>query len=177
VRVHAFVRFRLAALGLVALAVLLALPGGALAGKPTREVVPSEDFVVPAGAACAFAVLAHAAGGVAVLTFTDAAGNPVRQLVTLVGGGGTQTLTNLATGTSLTVRTPGPAFFAANPDGSATLTGLGPGVWPGPLPGSTTPGLFLIRGRFVVTFDAAGNPTAFSHVGPPIEDLCPQLAG
>lgn len=41
---HAFARFRSVALGLVALAALLALPGGALAAKP--EAIPINDVFV-----------------------------------------------------------------------------------------------------------------------------------
>jgi hypothetical protein len=172
-------RFRLAALGLVALALLVALPGGVLAGKPTRVVIPAEDnedFVLLAGDACAFDVLVHTEGGLAFLNFFDADGNFVRQILTVPGGSGRQTLTNVATGSSVTVNISGPGVFTVNADGTATQQGTGPWTWFGPLPRSTTSGLFLIRGKFVITFDVDGNPTSFTHSGPAIVDLCAQLA-
>jgi hypothetical protein len=83
------------------------------------------------------------------------------------------TLTNLDTGTSITVNVSGPAMITEGADGSFTLVGTGLWGW-GNNPETGEPGQFLTAGRFVFSIDAAGNES-FQIVGQ-ITDLCPQLA-
>ena len=58
----------------------LAVTTPASASKPIREIHPSQDDVVITDQ-CAFPVLGHIDGVEIVTTFTDAAGNPVKQIV------------------------------------------------------------------------------------------------
>jgi hypothetical protein len=87
----------------------------------------------------------------------------------------TATVTNLDTGTSITVSIVGPSHITLNDDGSFTLVGTGPSLFfftPPPL----LPGITLLNGRLVLTVDSQGNPTSFSSVGE-TRDLCAELAG
>ena len=84
------------------------------------------------------------------------------------------TLTNLDNpNRSLTVSIAGPGHTRFGNDGSVTLTGTGPTLFFLQFLGN--PGITLLNGRFVLTFDAQGNPT-FSSVGQ-TRDLCAELAG
>lgn len=157
--------------GSVALLALLAAP--VAADRPTRTIEPPpEDFVLAAGEACPFAVLVHIGGGAFTITFTDAGQNPVRQFSARLSG--TLEVTNLETGKTVVVNDAGPGFIEFHPDGSFTLVGVGP--WGFPIdPDTGEPGLFRVMGRFVMTFDAAGNVTSFEFVGA-VKDLCAALA-
>jgi hypothetical protein len=84
----------------------------------------------------------------------------------------TATLTNLDTGTSITVSIAGPSHTTLGADGSFTIVGTGPGLfWLAP---RLLPGITLLNGRFVLTVDSQGNLT-FSSVGE-TRDLCAELA-
>jgi hypothetical protein len=137
---------------------------------------PGDDFVVSAAdGGCTFDVLIHSEFEGIDRVFVDENGSFVRNVFT-ANGGGTQTLTNLDTGSSLTVHIPGPGFFRVNADGTATMTGTGPWTWFGPLPLSDAPGIFLLRGKFVISFDDQGNVVDYTRQGPEPVDLCAQLA-
>jgi hypothetical protein len=82
------------------------------------------------------------------------------------------TLTNLDTGTSITLNTSGGARLTEGADGSFTMVGTGLWEW-GINPRTLAPGEFLTSGRWVFSIDAAGN-ASFQIVGN-ITDLCPQL--
>ena len=63
--------------------ICLALAPAASAKKPTRETNPSQDDVVITDQ-CAFPVLGHIEGIEIIKTWTDDAGNPVKQIVTFI---------------------------------------------------------------------------------------------
>jgi hypothetical protein len=156
---------------LIGLALLtLALVPTALAGKPTRTVLPpTEDFV---STECGFKVAVHAVQEqLAILEFFDE-GNLVREIDT---GAIKWTLTNMKTGQSVFVNLSGPGFLLLSPDGSGSFTGTGPWLFfENPETGDA--GIFLLTGQFVVTFDALGN-VEFTRDGRDVVDLCAVLAG
>jgi hypothetical protein len=84
------------------------------------------------------------------------------------------TLTNVLSGTTRTVSIAGPGHISFGSDGSVTLVGTGPALFAFLSP--HFPGITLLNGRFVQTFDANGNETFFSGVGK-TRDLCAELAG
>jgi hypothetical protein len=158
----------------LAVALALALPmmvvaaPSALAAKPTIQRVPINDTFVDTS--CGFPVEVHATGFMITIQWVDADGT------THTIGAFPQaknTLTNLDTGTTITVNVSGPAKITEGADGSFTLVGTGLWGW-GNNPETGEPGQFLTAGRFVVSIDAAGNES-FQIVGT-ITDLCPQLA-
>ena len=150
----------------------LAVVPAALANKPIRDVLPQEDAVI--SDQCAFPVHAHINGVEIVTTFTDKAGNPIKQIVVFPGN--TITLTNLDSGKSITVGGTGSFQARAEPDGSVTFKITGQGTLPNN-PFTGEPGIWYLNGgRVVVTVDAEDNVTSAELAGNMI-DLCPQLAG
>jgi hypothetical protein len=132
----AFVRLRLAALGLVALAALLAVPGGALAAKP--QTIPVDDVFVDEFLtdACGFEVVHTVTGTIRVsedkdglflarfalkhtltgpggsLSFPDVG---IDKLLTVADDGVTRVETVMATGVlGLRIVVPGQGVVAAN---------------------------------------------------------------
>jgi hypothetical protein len=163
---------RSSAIGAVLSAVLIALSvaPAATADKPTREIGGQEDFDVTDQ--CAFPVRIHTEGVEIVTTFTDKAGNPIKQIVVFPTN--TQTLTNLDTGKSITVVSTGPFHGRVEPDGSLSFHFEGHGTFfPNPVTGD--PGIWYSSGRLSATFDAGGNLTSTNAAGN-LVDLCPQLA-
>ena len=149
----------------------LTLPAPASADKPVREINPSQGEHVIRGQ-CAFPVLGRIDGTEIITTFTDKAGNPVKQIVTFPGN--TITLTNLVSGTSLTVMGTGSSQVRAAPDGSVTARAMGHGpFFPNPITGE--PGIWYLSGQGRSTIDAHGNVTSAKLMGR-LVDLCPQLA-
>jgi hypothetical protein len=143
----------------------------ATANKPTREVNPVQDDMVIAGQ-CAFPVLAHINGGEIVTTFTDKAGNLVKQIVVFPAN--TVTLRNLDSGKSITLVATGSFQGRAHPDGSVSFKITGHGAFPGnPITGE--PGIWYLSGRLFANFDADGNLTSTGNTGN-LVDLCPRLA-
>jgi len=151
--------------------VVLAVAPAASAKKPARDINPGQDDVVIADQ-CAFPVFAHVEGREIITTFTDNAGNPVKQIGIFPGN--TLTLTNLNTGTSVTVVSTGPFHARVESDGSGPgiITGHGPFV-PNPITGE--PGIWYLSGRARATFDAQGNVTSAEAAGR-LVDLCVQLS-
>jgi hypothetical protein len=151
--------------------IALAVAPAATANKPTREINPGQDDVVLTDQ-CAFPVLAHIEGIEIITTFTDKAGNPVKQIGVFPDN--TLTLTNLDTGKSITVVATGSFHVRAEPDGSISVmvTGHGPFV-PNPITGE--PGIWYLSGRVRATFDVEGNLTSIDSTGN-LVDLCAQLA-
>jgi hypothetical protein len=82
-------------------------------------------------------------------------------------------LTNLDTGTSITLNVSGGGHTTEGADGSFTMVGTGLWEWGINLE-TGEPGESLTSGRWVFPIDAAGN-ASFQIVGK-ITDLCPQLA-
>jgi hypothetical protein len=154
------------------LLIALAVVPAATANKPIREVNPAQEDVVITDQ-CAFPVLGHVEGSEIITTFTDRAGNPVKQIGVFPGN--TLTFTNLDTGESITVVATGSFHVQAEPDGSVTVmvTGHGPFV-PNPITGE--PGIWYLNGgRVVATFDAEGNMTSVDATGN-LVNLCALLA-
>jgi hypothetical protein len=154
------------------LLIALAVVPAATASKPIREVNPAQEDAVITDQ-CAFPVLGHVEGREIITTFTDRAGNPVKQIGVFPGN--TLTFTNLDTGRSTTLVATGSFHVRAQPDGSLTVmvTGHGPFLT-NPVTGE--PGIwYLSGGRVVATFDAEGNMTSVHATGN-LVNLCTQLA-
>jgi hypothetical protein len=151
--------------------VALAVTTPASASQPTREIHPSQDDVVIADQ-CAFPVLGHIDGVEIITTWTDDAGSPVKQIVTIPGN--TMTFTNLDSGTSVTVMGTGSSQLRAAPDGSVSARAMGHGpFFPNPITGE--PGIWYLSGQGKATIDPQGNVTSAELAGRLI-DLCPKLA-
>ena len=121
---------------------------------------------------CAFPVLAHIQGREIITTFTNKAGDPVKQLGVFPGN--TLTLTNRNGGQSLTLPATGSFQLRAHADGSVAMkiTGHGPFL-PNPITGQ--PGIWYLSGQIAATFDAQGNMTSIGLTGK-LTNLCPRLA-
>ncbi len=143
--------------------ILAATP--AAAGAPVREPVPTPPPFVVDGA-CPFGVgVQTTLNSEYTISFTDASGNPVKQITT---GHLVVILSNVDSGKSLTVNLSGPSIFTANPDGSFTLEFLGPqaGVIGG----------FFVLGAGRTVFQIAPDDTmTVTQVGH-FRDLCALLA-
>jgi hypothetical protein len=151
--------------------ICLALVPAASAKKPTRQINPSQDDVVIADQ-CPFPVRGHIEGIEIIKTWTDDAGNPVKQIVTFPGN--TLTLTNLVAGTSVMVRGTGSSQLRAEGDGAVSARAMGHGVFfPNPITGE--PGIWYLSGQGKATIDSAGNVTSAELAGR-LVDLCPSLA-
>lgn len=149
----------------------LAVTPPASATQPVREIHPGQDDVVIADQ-CAFPVLGHVDGIEIVTTFTDASGNPVKQIVSFPGN--TMTMTNLESGTSLTVMATGSSQLRAEPGGSTSARAMGHGpFFPNPITGE--PGIWYLSGQGRATIDPQGNVTSADLAGR-LVDLCPRLA-
>jgi hypothetical protein len=150
--------------------VALASPA-ASASPPTREVIPSTDDRVITDQ-CAFPVRGQIDGVEIVTTFTDKAGNPVK--LHGVFPHNTLTLTNLETGTSITLVASGLFQAKLRRDGSEVIqvTGHGPFL-SHPVTGEQ--GIWYLSGRLTAVLDADGNSTPVHSTGK-LVNLCPQLA-
>jgi hypothetical protein len=149
----------------------LTITPSASAGQPIREVHPSQDDVVITDQ-CTFPVLGHVEGIEIVTTFTDGAGNPVKQIGSFPGN--MMTLTNLDSGTSVTVAATGSSQLRAEPDGSLSARAMGHGpFFPNPITGE--PGIWYLSGQGKATIDAQGIVTSADVAGR-LVDLCPKLA-
>ena len=154
------------------LLIVLAVASAASASKPTREIVPGQADVVFTDQ-CGFPVLGHIEGGEIITTFTDNAGNFVKEIVVFPGN--KSTLTNLDTGKSITLPVTGSASVRLQPDGSVVYTGTGHGLFaPNPVTGE--PGIWYLSGRGTYTVDADGNLTSFPAATGKLVNLCARLA-
>ena len=139
--------------------------------KPFREVNENQQDRVITGE-CAFPVLAHLQGREILTTFTNKAGDPVKQLGVFPGN--TLTLSNGNGGESIALPATGSFQLRAQADGSVAmkLTGHGP-FFPNPITGQ--PGIWYLSGQIAATFDAQGNMTSADLMGN-LTNLCPRLA-
>jgi hypothetical protein len=155
---------RLLALSLMALAALV-LTTSALSAAPTITRTPFDSTFVD-DVDCAFPVQFHIVGTDLGIFFgvRDFHAFPNSRV----------TLTNLDSMKTLTVSIAGPGHIQFGDDGSITLLGTGPSLFFFAFRG--TPGITLLNGRFVQSFDAQGNETSFSSVGK-THDLCAELTG
>ena len=149
----------------------IAVTPPASANGPVREIHLSQDDVVITDQ-CAFPVLGHVDGIEIVTTFTDAAGNPVKQIATFPGN--MLTLTNVVSGTSVTVTATGSSQLRAGSDGSLSARAMGHGpFFPHPITGE--PGIWYLSGQGTATYDPEGNMVSVELAGR-LVDLCPRLA-
>jgi hypothetical protein len=150
--------------------IMLALVPVASADKPTREFLPSEDFVIEG--ICPFAVDVHIlANNAFITTFSDG-----RQLLT---GTLKVRLTNLDDPSkSLDVNISGPGVQRVTEEGEFVLKATGRWLFffsPGDL-GPGDPGLLVITtGLAILRVDAEGN-FSFTHRTGTTTDVCAALA-
>jgi FlaG/FlaF family flagellin (archaellin) len=148
-------------------AAILVLFGGpaASASQPTHSRSAADVTFVDAS--CGFRVRVHVTGYVVFIERTDARGN-VHQFDSYPKL--KQTLTNIATGKSITTNIAGPGHTLQRADGTTRMVGTG--IWPwGENPVTGEPGMSLTQGRWVA--DTATN--TFTFVGH-VTALCPTLA-
>jgi hypothetical protein len=151
--------------------VAFAMMAPASATKPIRESGTQGDAVIKNQ--CAFPVLGHIEGVEVIKTFTDAAGNPVKQIVSFPGN--RITLTNLDSGTSVTVMATGSSQLRAEADGSTSARAMGHGpFFPNPITGE--PGIWYLSGQGTSSIDPEGNVVS-AHLSGRLVDLCPRLSG
>jgi hypothetical protein len=155
---------RLLAVSLVALASLVLAPS-ALSTAPTIVRTPIDVTLID-DVDCAFPVQIDIVGTDLGIFFDSG-----REFHAFPNS--RVTLTNLVTEATLTVSIAGPGHITFGSDGSVTFIGTGPTLFF--LMFHNTPGITLLNGRFVQTFDSQGNET-FSQVGA-TRDLCAELAG
>lgn len=159
-------------LSLSTVLLVLAIAPSASATKPIREFVPGQGDFVIAGQ-CAFSVLGQIAGPEIITTFTDASGNPVKQIIAFPGN--KITLTNMQSGASITIMGTGSSQLRVRPDGSLSARTMGHGpFFPHPVTGAA--GIWYLSGQGRATFDADGNMTSAVLQGGKLVNLCPSLA-
>jgi hypothetical protein len=156
------------AVAMVVGGVLAGTAPAATAGAPVRQVFAGVDSRVDHF--CGFPVLARAEGRVAVIDFFDANGNLVKSIQPVAGRLQT-TVTNLDTGTTITLHASGPGILELSPDGDfVSFTTLGAWfVTQDPTTGER--GDFLLQGRRELNAE-----TGFEFHGR-VVDLCAELAG
>lgn len=158
---------KLIVVAVVGLFAALIVPA-AFADQPTHQRIPLDDHFV--SRSCGFPVQVDATGTIVDISYTDAQGN-VHEFQAAPNV--KQTMTNLNTGKSIVVNISGPADYTFAADGSFTLVGTGLWGWSARNPATLERGMFLTKGRFVLSFSAAGVRT-FTSTGTTI-DLCAQL--
>ena len=122
---------------------------------------------------CAFPVLAHIDGSEISTIFFDKKHNPVKLIAVFPGN--TVTLTNLATGNSITSLGSTSSFHARlEHDGSEIDMFVGQGWWPIGNPVTGEPGIWYQEGRVSAEFDAQGNMSAVTSTGR-LSNLCLRL--
>jgi hypothetical protein len=152
--------------------VALALVPAAAANKPLREVIPAPPDRIFTDE-CAFPVLGHIEGVEIKTTFTDHAGNVVKQLSIFPHN--RLMLTNLETNASITVISNGSFHARVQHDGSVRIDINGHGPVPNDVAGGA-PGLwYLDGGRVHATLDEEGSLTSIDLNGH-VRNLCDQLA-
>ena len=160
-------------LSTVALAVALAPLAVANNGnKPDRHVNLDQGDQTIVGL-CDFPVFVHVDGR-EITTAFSVQDRTVMQLLGVFPGN-RWTLTNLDTGTSITVSNTSSFHQRNQPDGTFSVKVVGEGVWLGnPLTGE--PGFWYQKGQVSGTFAADGSPISTKNTGNPLVNLCPQLA-
>jgi hypothetical protein len=152
------------------LLIALAVAPVAGANRPTREVIPSPPDQVFND--CGFPVLGHIEGVEIKMTFTDHAGNPVKQLSIFPNN--RLTLTNLDSGTSITVVSNGSFHLRAERDGSVSVDINGHGPVPADFAGGELGLWYLDGGHASASFDEEGNLTSIGVTGS-VVNLCDRL--
>jgi hypothetical protein len=151
----------------------LALAPEASASGPVRIPAPiGNSNTFPAGSACPFTLQGTLIGGNQVFTFFDDG----RFLAT---GRHIDRLTNVDTGTSITLNLQGPIYVVPTADGGSVLRASGVTsfiFFPGDAgPGDTQTGrTYLFTGYFVAISDPSGTVTTFKSFGTS-KDVCAML--
>jgi hypothetical protein len=153
----------------VALAPLAVANNG---NKPDREINLDQGDATIVGS-CAFPVFAHIDGREIDTSFSV----QDRTVVKLLGifPGNSWTLTNLVSGTSITVGNTSSAHQLIQPDGTLAVKVVGEGVWPFENPITGEPGIWYQKGQVSGVFDADGNPISTKNTGS-LVNICSQLA-
>ena len=159
---------KLSGVAIVTLLAALIVPA-ALAGQPTIQRFPFEDHFVTQS--CGFPVQIDATGTVVDISYTDELGNFHEFQA---GPTAKATLTNLVTGKTIVVNNSGPGDLTFPAAGGFTQVGTGLWLWGQLNPATLAPGIFLSKGRFVLSRSASGVRT-ITLTGTTI-DLCAQLA-
>ena len=161
----------LAGIALAAATVTVA-PTAASAMPPTREIVPAPDDITITDQ-CSFPVLAHFDASEIDTTFTNKAGDTVKLIGVFPGN--VLTLTNLHSGTALTLMATGQFHAQLKHDGSAfaIVAGHGPFV-PHPITGE--PGIWYLSGQLKGPLDENGDAISL-RVSGQLVNLCAELAG
>jgi hypothetical protein len=162
----------LLAVAVVATALILAAAAPASAGKPLRELLPSEDFVI--SGSCDFDVLIHNVENKEFIkTYFDDDGNPIRQIV---NGRLVSELTNLETRKSIVYNISGPGVITFFADGSVDFVAGGRSLlWFLPGEVEDLPLVFVNSGQVTMHIDPEGNTVRVEQVGQ-MEDVCAALA-
>lgn len=156
-----------------ALAVALAPLATANNGnKPDRRVNLDQGDGTIVGQ-CAFPVFVHIEGREINATFS-VQDRTVSRLLGIFPGN-TWTLTNLDSGTSITVGSTSSFHQRIEADGTFAAKIVGAGVWAFGNPITDEPGIWYQKGQVSGTFDADGKPISTKNTGT-LVDLCPQLA-
>lgn len=160
---------RLAFSWLVVVAVAALLASSAAAGKPSREFLPAEDFVLPASV-CGFEVGVEVVQNKEHVTVFDDG----RELITGVFKNRVTNLSNPEQ--SLLLNISGPGVFTPTEEGF-TLEATGRWLWfffPGEL-GAGHPGLLAVSSGLVV-LEGTETGLSLQQVGGTWTDLCAALA-
>jgi hypothetical protein len=156
-------------------ALILTAAQATVANGPPEPVDPQE-FNLPAGEACDFALRVSQNGGnLHRKVFSDENGDPVR--IIQAGKGFLLTYTNLDTGNSVTIRTDGSVSKTTfNPDGTQTVSATGHNgliLFPSDVPAGPTTTHYI--GRIVYTIDQNGVFTLV-RTSNNQRDICAELA-
>ncbi|TDN92301.1 hypothetical protein [Microbacterium sp. BK668] len=142
---------------------------------PVSAHAETFEIPFPAGQACDFdIVVTGSTGNTVYREFSDRDGDVVRTL--LAGTGAALTLTNVETGTSVSLKSNGAVSMATvNPDGTTTLRSTGHNVIllsPSDVPAGPSTTLYVGR----VTYDVgAGNVFTIVGSSGQTRDLCAEL--
>lgn len=152
----------------IGVAALVAAPA-ALSGQPTITRTPI-TLSFEDDTDCGFSVFISGGGTDINITSTSADGT-VHSFDAFTNA--KLTVTNIADPSkSVTVSSAGSGHATFRTDGSATIISTGPAfIFGFPL----LPGINWVAGRWILTFDASGNPT-FQLVGGTVRDLCAAVA-
>ena len=159
----------LSAVACVAL-VLPSLTAANNGNKPDRRITLDQgDGTLDS---CGFPVFVHVEGREIDTDFT-VRDRTVAKLLGLFPGN-TWTLTNLDTGTSISVGNTSSFHQETEPDGSYSVKVVGEGVWPFENPLTGEPGIWHQRGQVSGVFESDGSPISTKGTGS-LVNLCRQL--
>jgi len=165
----------------VALTAVLGTAGGvataapALARGPHWQIVPAAPYTIDASS-CGFAV------GVvpASREFIKVLKTPDGSTISLLTGSLTASLTNLATGKTITENVSGPGKITTFPDGTATVAAKGHNgpivLTPAVAQRSGLPAVSVTAGALTLSLDPSGNIASATLHGHVLVDVCAALS-